>query len=80
MTYSSSSTSTKKVSVLNSVDYSTESGYRERRLIELKRRLRVLSCRRDHLEGELKAIQTALITLERQTKEYEAYQDLSMRR
>ncbi len=51
---------------------------RDRRLIEMYRRLKSLQARRFHLKKELEALEKCLVSLDNQIKGYEAYDQLSL--
>ncbi len=68
-----------KNSILNpSSSYSKGADFRQRRRLEMKKRLGVLHYRRDRLERELIAIQSALLTLDSQLKKDNAFEQLSI--
>ena len=52
---------------------------RERRNFEIKRRFRGLQVRRDHLERELQAVKSCLLSLDRQIKNNIAYDQIAVR-
>ena len=53
--------------------------YQARRRLEMKRRFGILQSRRSNLERELEAVNTSLISLDRQMQSYAAYEQLSMK-
>ncbi len=59
-------------------NYSARSDYRERRRLNMKKRLVVLHYRRDRLERELQAINSALLQLDGQIQRDGAYEQLTM--
>ncbi len=61
-----------------SITYKASSDCGERRRLEMKRRFGLLSYRRDRLERELKAIDNALITLDRQMQSHAMHEQLSI--
>ena len=52
--------------------------YRERRRLEMKRRMGVLHHRRACLERELNEIKVALVSMDRQMQKDKAYEHLSL--
>ena len=68
---------TKEVNFYSS-KYSPPSDYRDRRRLDMKKRLGILHYRRDRLERELNAIKTALLTLDHQMQSDAAYEQLTM--
>ena len=60
-----------------SSNYFQKADHRERRRLEMKRRLGELHYKRDRLEHELSAIKNALLTLDSQMQRYAAYEQLS---
>ncbi len=63
----------------SSDNHSSESDLKRQRL-ELKRRFGILQSRRTYLERELEAVQNLLISLDRQIKSHQAYEQLSIKR
>ena len=52
--------------------------YRDRRRHEMKRRFLTLQSKRTHLERELEIIKASLISLDKQMKHYDAFEQLTI--
>ena len=59
-----------------SVNYSLNSDYRERKIFEIRQKIGELHYRKQRLEGELSAINAALLNLDEQSLKDDSYRQL----